>query len=123
MGDDENTATVGASALPVRNIKGLSEIELLRECLREQTRVAQVNADALAKLSETMKSLAPIPVVSPNVDEIRNSKFEKLYMLWLKQSNFKEVKHTDSIDVCQWLLQLEFCDNMIELWSIFKICV
>ena len=107
MGDEENTATVGASALPVRNTEGLSEIELLRECLREQTRVAQVNADALAKLSETMKGLAPIPVVAPTVEEIRNSKFEKLYMLWLKQSKFKEFKHSDSIDVSQWLLQLD----------------
>ena len=74
-GDDDNTATVGASAVPEKNTADMSELELLRECLREQTRVAQVNADALAKLSETMKSLAPTPVVSPTDDEIRNSKF------------------------------------------------
>ena len=103
----ESTATGEATALPESNIGGMSEIELLRECLREQTRVAQVNADALAKLSETMKGLAPIPVVAPTVEEIRNSKFEKLYMLWLKQSKFKEFKHSDNIDVCQWLLQFD----------------
>ena len=28
-------------------------------------------------------------------------------MLWLKQSKFKEFKHSDSVDVCQWLLQFD----------------
>ena len=92
MGEDDN-GTDGAAALAQLNTEGMDEIELLRECLKEQTRVAQVNADALAKLSETMKGLAPIPVVPPTADEIRNKKFENLYMLWIKQSKFKEFKH------------------------------
>ena len=97
MGETEDTGVAGA--LSELNTEGKTEIELLRECLKEQTRVAQVNADAIGRLSDAMRGLAPIPVVVPTAVEVRNSKFEKLYMLWLKQSNFKEVKHTDSIDV------------------------
>ena len=105
MGENQDTGVAGA--LSELNTEGKSEIELLRECLKEQTRVAQVNANALAQLSEAMKGLAPIPVVPPTLDEVRNAKFEKLYMLWLKQSKFKEFKHSDSVDVCQWLLQFD----------------
>ena len=106
MGENEN-GTDGAHAIAAKNTEDMSEVELLRECLKEQTRVAQANADALAKLSEAMKGLAPIPVVPLTPDEVRNAKFEKLYMLWLKQSKFKEFKHSDSVDVCQWLLQFD----------------
>ena len=106
MGENDN-GTGGATALAELNTDDKTELDLLRECLKEQTRVAQVNADALAQLSEAMKGLAPIPVVPPTADEVRNAKFEKLYMLWLKQSKFKEFKHSDSVDVCQWLLQFD----------------
>ena len=105
MGETEDTGVAGA--LSELNTEGKTEIELLRECLREQTRVAQVNATALAQLSEAMRGLAPIAVVPPTPEEVRNTKFEKLYMLWLKQSKFKEFKHSDSVDVCQWLLQFD----------------
>ena len=107
MGDEENTVTNGASALTEQNTEGMSELDLLRQCLKEQTRVAQVNAEAIVKLSEAMKGLAPQPIIAPTLDEVRNSKFEKLYMLWLKQSKFKEFKHSDNLDVCQWLLQFD----------------
>ena len=103
----ENEDSGGVGALSELNTEGKTEIELLRECLKEQTRVAQVNANALAQLSEAMKSLAPIPVVGPTPENVRNGKFEKLYMIWLKQSKFKEFKHSDNVDVCQWLLQFD----------------
>ena len=47
--------SVDGSVAPVEgNVEDKSEVELLRECLKEQTRVAQTNADALAQLSEVM---------------------------------------------------------------------
>ena len=107
MSDDENTSTGGVGAMAEKNSEGMSELDLLRECLKEQTKVAQINADAIVKLSEAMRGLAPIPVVAPTVEDVRNSKFEKLYMLWLKQSKFKEFKHSDNVDVSQWLLQFD----------------
>ena len=107
MSDDEDTSTGGANAMAEKNTEGMSELDLLRECLKEQTKVAKINADAIVKLSEAMKGLTPIPVVAPTAEEVRNSKFEKLYMLWLKQSKFKEFKHSDNVDVSQWLLQLD----------------
>ena len=56
----------GAMAPVEGNVEDKSEVELLRECFKEQTRVAQVNADALAQLPEAMKGLAPVPIVPPN---------------------------------------------------------
>ena len=97
----------GAMAPVEGNVEDKSEVELLRECLKEQTRVAQTNADALAQLSEVMKGLAPVPIVPPTAEDVRNAKFEKLYMLWLKQVKFKEFKQSDNLDVCQWLLQFD----------------
>ena len=104
---DEENGTGGAGSPAGRDTESLTELELLRECLKEQTKVAQNNADALAQLSAAMRSLAPTPVVAPTADEVRKGKFEKLYMIWLKQSKFKEFKHSDSVDVCQWLLQFD----------------
>ena len=104
---NKDTDAGGAIALAEENAEGKSEVELLRECLKEQTRVAEVNAQALAQLSEAMKGLAPAAVIPPTAEEIRSAKFEKLYMLWLKQVKFKEFKHSDNVDVCQWLLQFD----------------
>ena len=105
MGDEDSTN--GSHASTDKDTEGMTEVQLLRACLSEQTKVAQANADALTKLTEAMKGLAPSPIVPPTPDEVRNGKFEKLYMLWLKQSKFKEFKHSDNIDVSQWLLQLD----------------
>ena len=91
----------------VDTTEGMSELEMLRKCLNEQTKVAQINAEAIVQLSAAMRGLAPAPVVVPTDDQIRKSKFEKLYMLWLKQSKCKEFKHSDNVDVCQWLLQFD----------------
>ena len=78
MGDkDKDTDTVGAVALE-ENAEEKSEVELLRECLKEQTRVAEVNAQALAQLSEAMKGLAPAAVIPPTAEEVRSTKVEKL---------------------------------------------
>ena len=100
--------SVDEAMAPVEgNVEDKSEVELLTECLKEQTRVAQTNADALAQLSEAMKGLAPVPIVPPTAEDVRNAKFEKLYMLWLKQVKFKEFKQSDNLDVCQWLLQFD----------------
>ena len=55
--------SVDGDVTPVEgNVENKSEVELLRECLKEQTRVAQTNADALAQLSEVMQR----PRTSPN---------------------------------------------------------
>ena len=81
--------TEGEASDRVDTTEGMTELEMLRECLNEQTRVAQINAEAIVQLSAAMRGLAPAPVVVPTEDQIRNSKFEKLYMLWLKQSKFK----------------------------------
>ena len=95
----------GAVAPVEENFENKSEVEMLRQCLREQTRVSQMHADAIAQLTEAMKGMAPVHAVPPTDAEVRNSKFEKLYMLWLKQSKVKEFKHSD--DVCQWLHQFD----------------
>ena len=90
-----------------KDADAMTDVETLRECLRQQTKVAQANADALSQLTEALKGLAPIPIAPPSADEVRTAKFEKLYMLWIKQSKFKEFKHSDDLDVCQWLLQFD----------------
>ena len=79
----------------------MTEIELLRECLKEQNKVSQAHAEAISKLSDAMRGLVPVAPAVPSDDEVRKAKFEKLYMLWLKQSKFKEFKHSDNVDVCQ----------------------
>ena len=98
--DDEDARRGAEGALQEQLDDSRTQIQLLRDCLSEQTRVAQANANALTQLTEAMKNLAPVPVVAPTPEEVRNGKFEKLYMLWLKQNKFKEFKHSDSVDVC-----------------------
>ena len=78
MGDkDKDTDAGGAIALAEENAEGKSEVELLRKCLKKQTRDAQVNAEVLAQLSEAMQGLAPVPVIPPllrmlEVQSLRN---------------------------------------------------
>ena len=76
MGDEDSTN--GGHASADKDTEGMSEVQLLRACLREQTKVAEANANALAKLSEAMRGLAPSPIVPPTPEEARNGKFEKL---------------------------------------------
>ena len=64
MGDEDSTN--GAHASTDNDTGGMSGVQWLRACLKEQMKVAQANADALAKLTEVMKGLSPSPIVPPN---------------------------------------------------------
>ena len=84
MGDEDSTK--GAHASTDNDTGGMSEIQLLRACLKEQTRVAQANSDAIARLTEAMKGLSPSPIIVVIKEDThqrrhsprRNSSMEKL---------------------------------------------
>ena len=95
---------------------GMSELEMLRKCLENQEKalekqntLAEQNSEAIRLLSQAMRGMVP----ADQPAEIREAKFEKLYLLWLKPSKLKEFKQADHIEVSDWLLQFHTTVNSL----------